>query len=56
MFLIIIITFKKKVFMCEVLRIGYNEACPAKWNEGEATLKPSEFLVGRVGEVIGKGK
>ncbi|QJC56261.1 Alkyl hydroperoxide reductase C [Polaromonas vacuolata] len=25
-----------------------NEACPAKWNEGEATLKPSFDLVGKI--------
>ncbi len=28
------------------------EACPAKWEPGKKTLKPSEELVGRVGEVL----
>ncbi len=28
------------------------EACPAKWKEGEKTLKPSQELVGRVYEVL----
>lgn len=31
-----------------------DEACPAKWTEGDKTLKPSEKLVGRVGEVLHK--
>ncbi len=30
-----------------------DEACPAKWKEGEKTLKPSEELVGKVYEAIG---
>ncbi|MFN3976786.1 MAG: peroxiredoxin [Aquificaceae bacterium] len=29
-----------------------DEACPAKWKEGEKTLKPSEELVGRVYEAL----
>ncbi len=29
-----------------------DEACPAKWKEGEKTLKPSQELVGRVYEVL----
>lgn len=28
------------------------EVCPAKWKPGEKTLKPSEQLVGRVGEAL----
>lgn len=28
------------------------EVCPAKWKPGEKTLKPSEKLVGRVGEAL----
>ena len=28
------------------------EACPAKWKEGEKTLKPSQELVGRVYEAL----
>lgn len=28
------------------------EACPAKWQEGEKTLKPSAELVGRVAEAL----
>ncbi|MCX7957655.1 MAG: redoxin domain-containing protein [Deltaproteobacteria bacterium] len=31
-----------------------DEACPARWKEGDMTLKPSEALVGRVGEVLGE--
>lgn len=30
-----------------------DEACPAKWKEGEKTLKPSEELVGKVYEALG---
>ncbi len=33
-----------------------DEACPAKWREGDSTLKPSEKLVGRVGEYLVKNK
>ncbi|MCX7944214.1 MAG: redoxin domain-containing protein [Deltaproteobacteria bacterium] len=33
-----------------------DEACPAKWSEGDKTLKPSPDIVGRVGDVIRKGK
>ncbi|RMH79573.1 MAG: peroxiredoxin [Acidobacteria bacterium] len=29
-----------------------DEACPAKWKEGEKTLKPSQELVGRVYEAL----
>jgi peroxiredoxin (alkyl hydroperoxide reductase subunit C) len=29
-----------------------DEACPAKWQEGAKTLKPSEALVGKVYEAI----
>jgi peroxiredoxin (alkyl hydroperoxide reductase subunit C) len=29
-----------------------DEACPAKWDEGEKTLKPGEELVGRVYEAL----
>ncbi|MFN3598966.1 MAG: peroxiredoxin [Aquificaceae bacterium] len=29
-----------------------DEACPAKWKEGDKTLKPSEELVGRVYEAL----
>ena len=29
-----------------------DEACPARWTEGEKTLKPSEKLVGKVGEAL----
>ncbi len=29
-----------------------DEACPAKWKEGERTLKPSEEMVGRVYEAL----
>ncbi len=29
-----------------------DEACPAKWKEGDKTLKPSEDLVGRVYEAL----
>ncbi|MGC8926774.1 MAG: redoxin domain-containing protein [Myxococcota bacterium] len=29
-----------------------DEACPAKWREGEKTLKPSEEIVGKVGYVL----
>ncbi len=29
-----------------------DEACPAKWREGEKTLKPSESLVGKVGNFL----
>ena len=29
-----------------------DEACPAKWKEGEKTLKPSEELVGKVYEAL----
>lgn len=32
-----------------------DEACPAKWKEGETTLKPSARIVGKVGQVLGKG-
>jgi peroxiredoxin (alkyl hydroperoxide reductase subunit C) len=28
------------------------EACPAKWDDGKQTLKPSESLVGKVGEFL----
>ncbi|SHK43673.1 peroxiredoxin [Thermocrinis minervae] len=31
-----------------------DEACPAKWQEGQKTLKPSEELVGRVYEALSK--
>lgn len=31
-----------------------DEACPAKWREGEKTLKPSESLVGKVGDFLNK--
>jgi peroxiredoxin (alkyl hydroperoxide reductase subunit C) len=29
-----------------------DEACPARWTEGEKTLKPSAKLVGKVGEAL----
>ncbi len=29
-----------------------NEVCPAKWNEGDKTLKPGEGLVGKVYEAL----
>ncbi len=31
-----------------------DEACPAKWTRGQKTLKPSEKLVGKVGEALRK--
>ncbi len=30
-----------------------NEACPAKWDEGQVTLKPGEGLVGKVADALG---
>jgi len=32
------------------------EACPAKWNPGDKTLKPGAGLVGRVGDTLSKQK
>jgi NADH-dependent peroxiredoxin subunit C len=31
-----------------------NEACPAKWDTGAKTLKPSADIVGKIGEALGK--
>ncbi len=36
------------------LAVHPDEACPAKWEEGAKTLKPSEKLVGKVYEVLNK--
>ncbi len=32
-----------------------SEACPAKWDEGQTTLKPGEALVGKVAQALGLG-
>lgn len=29
-----------------------DEVCPAKWREGDTTLRPSEKLIGKVGEML----
>ena len=37
-----------KVKMAQYVRANPGEVCPAKWKEGEATLKPSLDLVGKI--------
>ena len=36
------------------LALHPNEACPAKWQPGQQTLKPTEKMVGHVFEVLTK--
>lgn len=38
----------RKVKAAQYVAAHPNEACPAKWNEGAATLKPSLDLVGKI--------
>ncbi len=42
----------RKIQACLYLKDHPDEACPAKWQPGEQTLKPSEELVGHVGDVL----
>lgn len=42
----------RKIQACLYLKDHPEEACPAKWQPGEQTLKPSEELVGHVGDVL----
>ncbi len=37
-----------KIKAAQYVRKNPNEVCPAKWKEGEATLKPSLDLVGKI--------
>ena len=38
----------RKVKAAQYVRANPNEVCPAKWEEGEATLAPSLDLVGKI--------
>lgn len=38
----------RKVKAAQYVRANPNEVCPAKWEEGEATLSPSLDLVGKI--------
>ncbi|MFU0825931.1 MAG: Alkyl hydroperoxide reductase C [Lachnoclostridium sp.] len=41
-------TMINKLKAAQYVRNNPNEVCPAKWKEGEATLKPSLDLVGKI--------
>lgn len=42
----------RKIQANKYLASHTEEACPASWNPGEKTLKPSEKMVGRVYEAL----
>ena len=41
-------TYVRKIKAAQYVRSNPNEVCPAKWEEGAATLKPSLDLVGKI--------
>jgi len=41
-------TLINKIKAAQHIRKNPNEVCPAKWQEGGATLKPSLDLVGKI--------
>ncbi len=41
-------TYVRKIKAAQYVRNNPNEVCPAKWEEGAATLKPSLDLVGKI--------